>query len=329
MPSGIEQLRQSWSSAAGLAAGVAARPLPAETALQRLSAVILLGGAVRRPILSVKTSRSILDLPVSDDQNFLSYWQSQALSLLEWLSGSRLPLRVLLAHDSIEPRQPMRLPSIPIHIERDPMEYRGIGGVLRDLAGDYQDDDYVLVLSASQLLLRSLPELVMMLANADQHEAPDVSLISHHDGTPNGMSLIRCGALKCVPEVGFVDFKEQALGVIAQHHRVQVVHPALLSAIPMRTHMDYLSALRWRHHERTVSAVASQRLNPFEEDWRPAFRIVENGADVASSAAVHDSVILRGAQVQRGATVVRSVLGPGAVVRAGVVCLEQLIGHDG
>src|SRR5690606_20299334 len=98
---------------------------------------------------------------------------------------------------------------------RDPVEYRGIGGVLRDLAGDYHRDDYILVANAAQLLLSPLSELATLLAESDADGPADVSLISHRDGTPSGLMLIRCGSLWCIPQVGYVDMKEQALPMIA------------------------------------------------------------------------------------------------------------------
>ena len=41
-------------------------------------------------------------------------------------------------------------------VERDLSDYRGTGGVLHDLAADYDDDDLILVANAAQVLLDPL-----------------------------------------------------------------------------------------------------------------------------------------------------------------------------
>src|SRR5690606_31387415 len=121
-------------------------------------------GSVRPPMLSVKTGRSLLDLPVDGDNTFLRYWQHQALSLASALDMRKLPLRVLLARDSIQPRRPARIPGVAIRVERDPVEYRGIAGVLRDLPAECDAEDSLLVANAAQLLLSPLPTLFSELA---------------------------------------------------------------------------------------------------------------------------------------------------------------------
>ncbi len=296
--------------------------------LTRLKALVLLGGSVRPPVLSARMQRSLLDFPIDSDHTFMQYWQNQAVALATAIGEERLRVRVLLARHSLKPRRPERVRGISLRIERDPVEYRGIGGVLRDLAGDYDHDDYILVASAAQLLLEPLADLANQLASFDiNHGPPDVSLVSHHDGTPSGLMLVRCGSLWCIPQIGYVDMKEQALPLIAQRHRVRVVRPPQLSAIPVRTLGDYISALRWRHRGMTLPDLRSMRSDPFAEDWQPSFRIVENGALVDPHARVHDSVVLRGARVERNALLVRSVVGPGGTVPANATICEELVGE--
>lgn len=298
------------------------RSVPAP--LLRLRALILLSGGVRPIPLSVATARSMLDLPVDERHTFMQYWQSQALQLARYLQVDCVRMRVLLARHTLKPRRPPRLGDVSLRIERDAVEYRGIGGVLRDLASDYRRDDYILVANAAQLLLMPLPSLALELSNAGNGQAADVSLISHHEGTPGGLMLIRCGSLLSIPELGYVDMKEQALSSIAQDHRVRVVRPSQLTAIPVRTASDYLSAVRWRHRQMSEQETGCAN-NPFGEDWRPTFRIIEAGTSVDSSAHVHDSVVLRGGRVEAGAVLVRSLVGPGGAVRRGAAVCEAMI----
>jgi len=91
---------------------------------------------------------------------------------------------------------------------------------------------------------------------------------------------------------------------------------------PIRTASDYVAALR-RYH-RAVRFNETRR-DPFVEDWQPTFSIVEDGAQVHSTARVHDSVVLAGAKVGAGAVVVRSVVCPGAVIPRDAKALDELV----
>ena len=132
------------------------------------------------------------------------------------------------------------------HVERDKAEFRGTGGVLKDLAGQYDDDDLVLVANAAQLLIDPLS----VIAAALDHKRGDISLISHQDGTPSGVMLVRCKTLQEIAQTGFVDMKEQALPLIAQKYDVKVMHCRRPSGLPIRSLRDYIAALKHYHRRR-------------------------------------------------------------------------------
>jgi NDP-sugar pyrophosphorylase family protein len=203
-------------------------------------------------------------------------------------------------------------------VERDPSEYRGTGGVLRDLAKDYRDEDYLLVGNGAQILIEPLADLAAALAA----EAGDVSIIGHLDGTPSGLMLLRCGVLRTIPEAGFIDMKEQALPMIAESYRVGVVQRPEPTGLPVRTLGDYIHALRVHHQQAAGGAVTT---NPFEENLDSTFSIVQQGATVDNSAYLHDSVVLSGARVEPGAMLVRSLVCPGAIVRRNRAVVDQLV----
>lgn len=211
-------------------------------------------------------------------------------------------------------------------VERDPLDFRGTGGVLKDLSKGYGPDDYILVANAHQLLLQDLTRLAMTVAD----KGGDVTVTSHRDGSVSSLMLVRCGVLARVAEAGFVDMKEQGLPQIAKHHGVEVVDLDRPSGMPIRTTADYINSLR-RHHRRVAGAggagsvVDEAVASPWAEDWAPTFSIVEEGALVGAGARVHDSVVLKGARVETGAVVVRSVVCPGAVVGRGVLVAEDLV----
>jgi hypothetical protein len=206
---------------------------------------------------------------------------------------------------------------VGLRVERDPLEYRGTGGLLRDLSLRYEEQDYLLVASGAQVLTEPLESATSALAT----EGRDLALLAHDDGTPSGLMWVRCGCLRAVPEVGFVDMKEQALPQIARRHHVAVLRRPPIG-LGIQTPAEYLAAVRTHHLRKNRDARLG---DPFAEDWWPAFTLVEQGAEVDPSARVHDSVVLRGGRVQRRAVVVRSLIGPADVARRGQCVVDQFL----
>jgi mannose-1-phosphate guanylyltransferase len=234
-----------------------------------------------------------------------------------------LPLRFVLAQTSRPPTLPPQNGRVRAVIERDSREYRGTGGVLRDAAVAYEPDDVILVANGAQVLLEPLPVLAAELCDA----GGSVSFVGHRDGTPCALYLIRCGALTGIRDIGFLDFKEQVLPKLgAAGHQVRAVLRDSATAISVRTLDGYLSAVRTFAR---IAAGLSSENDPFAEDWKPTFSLVESGALVKSSATVHDSVVLKGARIEEGALVVRSVIGPGAMIRASDTVADRAYGASG
>ncbi len=288
--------------------------------LGRLRAVVLLGGSIRPSRLSTVIGRSLLDLPLEDGRSMLWHWRDHAMELRRFIGLDQLPVRCLVDGRSVQPTIPVRGTNVRVTVERDASRYRGTAGVLRDLtvAAGYGDDDYILVANAAQCLLSPLSELAAALA------APkaDVSLIAHQDGTPSGVMLMRCAALKTIAAEGYVDMKEQALPVLARQFHVQHLTHAYPTGLPIRALEEYVTAVQHRYRQRLGRPVSN---DPFAEDCRPSFAIIEEGAQVHPTAKVHDSVILAGARVDEGALVIRSVICPGLIVRAGEHIVDQLV----
>lgn len=285
-----------------------------------IRAVVLLAGSVRPSDLSTAIDRSLLQLPVEPGQSVLSRWQDEVSALASALSLDRLPLRIVIDRAASPPATPAPAERVSLTVERDAKEYRGTGGLLRDLAVSYAADDLLLVANAAQILIEPLTSLVASMFAA----GGSVSFIGHQDGTPCGLFLVRCGALASIRDIGFLDFKEQVLPKLGgAGHPVRPVIRESATAIPIRALDGYLSGLR---------AVARMRagkprdMDPFGEDWSPTFAIVEPDAVVDATATIHDSVVLGGARVERGAVVVRSVIGPTAKVKAGETVADAALG---
>jgi hypothetical protein len=289
-------------------------------AYARLKAIVLLGGSVRSGELGRAIGRSLLDLPVNDSQSVLSLWQDNAEELAAAIGAAHLQLRIVLSQSAREPTIPVPRHRVRLTVERDAREYRGTGGVLRDLADSYAPDDLILVANAAQILGKPLVPLAEVLFSAPG----SVSCIAHKDGTPCGLFLVKCAALASIRDIGFLDFKEQVLPKLgAAGHTVNALMTDSTTGVPVRTLGGYLSGVR---SFTRVRAGLPMDTDPFHEDWSATFAIVEPGATVDPTATIHDSVVLKGARVAKRAVIVRSVLGPGASVDEGETIADRAVG---
>jgi mannose-1-phosphate guanylyltransferase len=206
--------------------------------------------------------------------------------------------------------------------ESDPSELRGTGGVLRDVAEAFADDDMLLVANAAQVLVEPLASVA-----ADAAErGGDVTVVANADGTPASLTLISCRALRELPAVGFVDLKEQGLPLMARRHDVRVQTRAAAAGMPIRTPQDYLKALKAYHR---VLAGERPHGEAFGERWRRRFALVEDGAVVAADAELHNTVVLRGGRVEAGALVANCVVCDGGVVRRREQVMGRLVDATG
>ena len=290
--------------------------------LDRLAAVVLLSGSVRPTRLSGSLGLALPELPVDDQQTVLDVWRQQVNGLAHHLHRTSLPVRVVFDRATLLPAPPSGNGHAAFQMESDPRDYRGTGGVLRDIAAQYKPSDYLLAGNGAQLMMRSLAEVAEALASLEA----DVAVVSHRDGTPTGIMLLRCGALAAIPATGFVDMKEQALPRIAQQFRVKVAHFQTATALPTRTLTQYIHALRLFHQQRADPTAVH---DPFAENIEPTFSIVQKGADVDATARIHDSVVMSGARVEAGAILVRSLVCRGAVIRRNQHVVDRLVAGSG
>lgn len=283
-------------------------------ALGPVRAVVLLAGSVRATNLRKATDRFVMDLPINAQKTVLDCWHEQLDDLAFELGLDHLPARVMVNRSS-NPNTD-RPTQARVQIEQDPGAFRGTGGLVSDIAKEYGDDDYLILANAAQLLLTPLPRLVE--AMAEKHA--DVTLLCDKDYRPNGMTLIRCGALRGIASVGFVDLNEQALPAIAEKHCVKACRYEQPASMPIRSRQNYLDAVR-TYHKRTHNNYQLSDHTP-DEDWKPTFGIIEPGAKVDPSAVIHDSVVLAGGQVQANAVLVRAIVGPRGRVAEGESAVE-------
>lgn len=291
------------------------------TGLQKLRAIILLGGSVRPTSLTRGINRPLLDLPINESETVLTALQHQIVGLRNALDRPDLPARLLIDQAAIIPEsyQPK---AAKIEIERDPADFRGTAGLLYDVTRGYEADDYILVVNAAQIFLNPLLELTERLAEL----GGEVGLISHDSGEPTGVMLLRVGVLSETPRVGFVDLKEQALPKIASAHTVRVLDLPEPSGLPVRTLTDYLRALR-QYYLRRAEEGARRRL--LAEEWRPVFSVIEPGAEVGEGVTLHDSVVLKGGRVASDVVLVRSVVPAKSMIKRGRVIVDTIADGSG
>jgi hypothetical protein len=324
----IQNLRQITGGGAEAMAPVPVegrRKMAGAGILARLKGVVILGGAVRPSALMEAIGRSLLDLPLrggGEGETLMDRWVAEIGGLAEAAEMEQLHLKVMLDAGSAAPNSRRRDGAAQHHrvhvsVQRDPFEYRGTGGVLHDVAREMADDDYLIVQSGTQLPVEPLKESVALLAAREA----DVAIMGHKDGTPSGLMLVRCGAVRDISDLGFVDLKEQALPVIAKKHRV-LVEQREAASLTVRTARDYLAALRQDHRRRRGETLTG---DVFAEDCHAEFAIVEEGAAVDKSARLLDSVVLAGGRVGAGAVLVRTIVCQGGAVKARERVVEQLV----
>jgi mannose-1-phosphate guanylyltransferase len=304
---------QAWSGGGAAKAG-------GSESLRKLKVVVLLAGTVRAPAFVRAIGRWVLGLPLEDHKTVLDQWREQAGALAAAVGNLDFEVRVMVDRAMPLPQADEARERGPrVRFEYDPGELRGTGGLLSDVACSYENDALMLVCNAAQVMIEPMDQLALELAAL----GGELGLVGHEDGTPSGMMLMRCGSLREVAKVGFVDLKEQALPTIAKRHRVKVLRRDKATGLPIRTREDYVEMLLAYHRHKSAAGVDG---GAFVEDWEPTFSLVESGAQVAASARVHDSVVLAGGRVEADATLVRSVVGPGGVAPRRSMNVDQVIG---
>jgi hypothetical protein len=313
------QIRFTPETGSGAVVPRRARRVPTSAALSNLSAVVLLSGSVRTSDLARSIGRSVLDLPIESGTTILGQWRDQAAAVSRGMDRGPLELRVVVDRQSILPTTSIENPNLRGLVLRDPQDYRGSAGVLRDISVNDHEDSYLLVTSGNQVLLVPLEELAQELSS----RGGDITLLAGDDGAFMGMMLVRVGAIRGVREVGFLDFKEQVLPRLAREYDVRVVNRPGVTGMPIRTLDSYIAALTTYSKQRFGGSTGLNRDG--SEKWFSTFAIQERDANVAASARIHDSVILDGAKVGTNAVIVRSVVSGTGVVRSGQLAADRVV----
>lgn len=298
-----------------------AAPLDGRHAIdaRQIASVVLLAGSVRSNTLFAASGRSLVDLPVTASRTVLDFWLDHLSTLAHELGIEQLPVRVMVDRSSPTGSRARGPENLRLTVEQDPSEFRGTGGLLHDLAQHYEDDQYILVAHGSNLLFEPLFGTVSKML-ADRH---DVVIGCLKDGSPIGLQLIRCGAVRRLNGVGYIDFNEQALPTIAKDCSVYVARVPRPLGRSVRTLSNYIHTLRGFHNKLAGRIETAPK---WQERWQASFSLIEPGTVVHEKSVIHDSVVLGGARIESDSVVVRSVVCPGTVVGRGESVIDTITG---
>jgi len=281
--------------------------------------MIVLYGSIRSTPLARQIGRSLLDLPLNDaGKTIMTNHLANAQVCAKRFGLENFEMCVLVDADNQLPECPDEVQGVRCLIQQDASPIRGVAGVLSDATKAMDDDEYIVVSSGAQIYLEPLVDLVSAMAKKEA----DVAFVSSSDDAPVGVWLIRCGVLKSVNPIGYIDLKEQSLDAWKLDHKVCVVERPRAYAQPTRSLMEYLGAIR--AHAAGFGSGKTIDEDPYREDWESTFSIAEPGATINAGAILHNSIALSGSTIGKGAVVVRSVLCSGAIVEPGARVTDQV-----
>lgn len=263
---------------------------------------VLLAGGLSPPPLSAAAGCSVLDLWLTPSSTVLDLW-------LETIRSLGAPATHILWNRQVPRPTVCECPDVSM--VRDPTDYRGPAGSLRDTCADLDRDDTILVGEAT----RYVDADVHAMLEIHRQSAADVTVGSNADRTPAGIYLVQRGALDLVPGIGFMDLKEQWLPRAVEMGRRVIVHAfAKGGAHMLRTREQFLAAARLANADERAQTLDATNA-----------RVVSVRASVHESARLWGSVIMERAVIEPGAIVVRSLVGPGGYVPRAAVVVDRVV----
>src|SRR5690606_15958127 len=190
------------------------------------AACILLAGGLRPSPLVLATGRNILDLYATESRSVLDVW----LARIEPLG--HVPVRVVHGGGMPAPMTPPRAAWPEFSVEREPREFRGPAGVVRDLCEEHPAASTAPVGGAPRFVSCDIAELV----REHRRRNADATVAMNADGSPSGVFAMRRSSLDLVGRMGFVDLKEQWLSKVIASGGVVLAHELRGNgAMPLRT----------------------------------------------------------------------------------------------
>jgi len=310
--SGTQEDRRSPN---GFGASAADSRLAAESSAQQMPTVVLLAGTLSPSPLRAAIELPVLCLPLGRDRTVLDAWL-RVLADVGGLGDVRVvgndwPDDGRLVRESIAASDFTNCKTTNVRPVTDPAAWRGTAGIVHDVTADLAPDAVVLVIESHTLPPDDLaPVLERMNGTLD-----GIVGICGAD-VPAGVYAFRRAAFANVPDVGYIDLKEQLLPQLAKdgaNVRVARLGDAILRLRELEGYLDAVARDFARHGETKTRIAPNASVSGSAMVHGTC--VIETGAVVEDGAVVHDSVVLRGATVGGGAVVSRSLIGPLALVR--------------
>lgn len=263
---------------------------------------ILLAGGLRPSELVSALDGPVLSLPIGPAGSVLDAW-ARALGSINAQRDVRIVVKDNDHVDSIGTCIRACDEADGVRTLIEPAAWRGVGGILRDMTNDLDEDAIVMVGEGSTLPPESLDMMIAALAG-DVAGVVGVRAACR----PAGIYAFRRSALEAIPTIGYFDLKEQFLPSLAERGGRVVTTPIGGSHIRLRNREGYLRAVGESLTTPTWRVCGTASVSPTAT--LDGFGIIEAGAIVEDGAVVHDSVLLEGATIGGGAIVSRSVVGP-------------------
>lgn len=274
-------------------------------ASSRPDACVIYAGGLQASPLQALSPISVLDLMLTERATVLETLLARVAEACAG-SGKSLPVTVVWGQPVPEPSMPTSLAGLDVRVTREASAWRGSAGVLADVCKPFASDATILVLEGARWL--AVPLLPMLEAHArrDAH----ITVARNPDATPAGAYLVRRSTLDAVPQLGYLDLKEQFMGKFTGTPRGVHVHALPHpGAAPLRTLEDFLAAAR----------AASGAGNA------PGASVRSAQAAIAPDATVANSVVMAEARIESGAVVARSIVLKGAVVSQGTEIVDAVV----
>lgn len=274
-----------------------------------LKRAILLAGGPHPSVIMRACGLSLYSLPITpDSRSVLDLWTAGIASHPERMHTQSDRIICVSATPDLTPL--VRHGIDGWSLRPDASSYRGPAGVVRDATLDLSPDDHVLVGEAS----RAVGDCILELLRTHAATGADATIGVNPDHSPAGILVLRRRTLECIPDVGYMDIKEQFLPkIVSLGFNIRTTVLAAPGAIGFRTRLELLAAASLcDQHARTTTV-----------------------ARIAPTAVVHDeahvveSIIGPSARIEAGAVVVRSIVTGSAVVTAGTAVHDAIVTPGG
>lgn len=291
-------------------------------------AVMLAGNAPanRGARLARSLGLPVAALPVNGERNLIECW-------IRRIAAAGFTGTVVLALSSEDEQgyygQIVLPPSVELVIRRDTSPHRGAGGTLGDAWRECAASIDASRLEAGALVIEAsnLPNFDFASFFRSMSQPADALIGAATDASPAGIMWLSQPSLGRIPEIGFLDLKEQLVSRIVDGGGRVLACIGATESCRICDRESYLRAIALLH----ASGARGQADGAVVEDGAiiRGASVICRGAVVERGALVVDAAVLPGARVCADAVVARSIVPPGSQVPCGYFVVDEIFGELG